>query len=247
MRTLKLTIAYDGTSYAGWQRQTNGLSIQQLIEDAFIPLVGAAERRPSVAGAGRTDAGVHAAAQIASVTVDVSLTTASVQRALNFRLPLDVRVLAVEDVPLGFNARFHARSKAYRYRLATRRVPLPFDRAFTWHVPWLRDIDAMRQAARGFVGRHDFASFQARGSSTTDTVRTIERLDVTDAGGEVVVDVEGDGFLRHMVRAMVGTLVDVGAGVRTPGTIDAILEARDRQVAGPTAPARGLMLMAVRY
>lgn len=247
MRTLKLTIAYDGTNYVGWQRQANGPSIQQAVEDAVAPLVEDAERRPGVAGASRTDAGVHAAAQVASVNIETDLATASLQRAINVRLPLDIRVLAVEDAPPGFHARFHARGKSYRYRLVRSPVLSPFDRLYAWHVPDLADVAAMRHAAAAFVGRHDFASFQARGSSIIDTVRTIERLDVEDRGGEVVVEIAGDGFLRHMVRAIVGTLVEVGSGLRPAGDAAAMLAARDRRAGGPTAPARGLVLIAVRY
>jgi tRNA pseudouridine38-40 synthase len=205
------------------------------------------ERRPGVAGASRTDAGVHAAAQVASVNLDVELSTASLMRAINVRLPLDIRILQVEDAAPGFHARFHARGKSYRYRLARSPVMSPFDRAFAWHVPDLSDVRAMRYAAAAFVGRHDFASFQARGSSTLDTVRTIERLDVEERGHEVVVEIEGDGFLRHMVRAVVGTLVEVGSGLRGADTVPAILAGRHRRAGGPTAPARGLMLIAVRY
>ena len=247
MRTLKLTIAYDGTNYVGWQRQANGPSIQQAVEDAVAPLVEDAERRPGVAGASRTDAGVHAAAQVASVNIETDLATASLQRAINVRLPLDIRVLAVEDAPPGFHARFHARGKSYRYRLVRSPVLSPFDRLYAWHVPDLADVAAMRHAAAAFVGRHDFASFQARGSSIIDTVRTIERLDVEDRGGEVVVEIAGDGFLRHMVRAIVGTLVEVGSGLRPAGDAAAMRAARDRRAGGPTAPARGLVLIAVRY
>jgi tRNA pseudouridine38-40 synthase len=250
VRTLKLTIAYDGTNYVGWQRQTNGLSVQQVIEDAVAPLVPLGhedERRPGVAGASRTDAGVHAAAQVASVNLDVDLSTASLLRAMNVRLPGDVRILRVEDAAFGFHARFHARGKSYRYRLLRSLVMSPFDRAFAWHVPDLSDADAMRRAAAAFVGRHDFASFQARGSSTLDTVRTIERLAIDERDDEVVVEIEGDGFLRHMVRAMVGTLVEVGSGLRAADSVPAILAERHRRAGGPTAPARGLMLIAVRY
>jgi tRNA pseudouridine38-40 synthase len=247
VRTFKLTIAYDGTNYVGWQRQTNGLSVQQVLEDAVAPLVADAERRPGVAGASRTDAGVHAAAQVASVNLDVTLPTGSLLRALNVRLPLDVRVLTVEEAPLGFHARFHARGKSYRYRLARSPVLSPFDRAFVWHVPDLSNVAAMQRAAPAFLGRHDFASFQARGSSTLDTVRTITRLDVDARDDEIVIEIEGDGFLRHMVRAIVGTLVDVGSGLRHEDTLPAILAERERRAGGPTAPARGLMLMAVRY
>ena len=247
VRTLKLTIAYDGTDYVGWQRQTNGLSIQQVIEDAVAPLVEDVERRPGVAGASRTDAGVHAAAQVASVNLDVDLSTGSLLRAVNVRLPPDIRVLQVEDAALGFHARFHARGKSYRYRLLRTAVMSPFDRAFAWHVPELSDVDAMRRAAVAFVGRHDFASFQARGSSTLDTVRTIERLHIDERGGEVIIEIDGDGFLRHMVRAIVGTLVEVGSGLRSAEAVPTILAERHRRAGGPTAPARGLMLIAVRY
>lgn len=245
MRTLKLTLAYDGTNYVGWQRQLNGTSIQQLIEDALVPLAGGAT--PGVAGAGRTDAGVHALGQVASVNVEFATATDAVQRALNVRLPTDIRVTSVDEMTPGFHARFHAKGKWYRYRIATSRVVLPFDRWFVWHAPEARDVSAMRAAAAAFVGRHDFASLQARGTATLHTVRTIERVDITESEGGLVVDIAGDGFLRHMARTIAGTLVDVGAGLRQPEQVAGMLAARDRRAAGPTAPASGLMLMAVRY
>lgn len=247
MRTLKLTIAYDGTNYVGWQRQLNGTSIQQLIEEAFVPLVGESAERPGVAGAGRTDAGVHAMAQVASVNVEFAIPADAVQRALNVRLPTDIRITAVEDKSPGFHARFHARGKTYRYRIGTTRVLSPFDRWFTWHAPEARDTAAMRVAAAAFVGTHDFASLQARGTTTLHTVRTIERIDVSDWDGGLIVDISGDGFLRHMARTIVGTLVDVGAGVRSSDQMPGMIAARDRRAAGPTAPACGLTLMDVRY
>jgi tRNA pseudouridine38-40 synthase len=247
MRTLKLTIAYDGTNYVGWQRQINGVSIQALIEDAFAPLAGAGERKLTVAGAGRTDAGVHALAQVASVHLDSALDVDSVRRALNIRLPPDIRVHEVEDAPPGFHAQFHARGKSYRYRIVTAPIVSPFDRWFVWHAPGCRDVDAMRRAAAALIGRHDFRSFQARGSATIDTVRTIESLDLQVRGDEIVIEVRGDGFLRHMVRAMAGTLAEVGAGSRPSDSMPAIIAAGDRQAAGPTAPAAGLTLVAVRY
>jgi len=247
MRTLKLTLAYDGTNYVGWQRQENGLSIQQVLEDAFQPIAGRDGRGPTVVGAGRTDAGVHALAQVASVTADIDLAPSSVLRALNVRLPADVRVLGVEEARPGFHAQFHATGKAYRYRIATSAVLSPFDRWFVWHTSEPRDVDAMRRAAAWLVGRHDFASFQARGASVADTVRCVERLEIVEAGGELIVHVAGDGFLRHMVRVMVGTLADVGAGLRDPASLTSILAARDRRAAGPTAPAAGLTLVGVRY
>jgi tRNA pseudouridine38-40 synthase len=245
MRTLKLTLAYDGTNYVGWQRQINGLSIQQVIEEALAPLVGG--NPPTVAGAGRTDAGVHALGQVASVHLDIDLAASAVQRALNVRLPYDIRVLGVVDATPGFHAQFHSTGKAYRYRIATTAVLSPFDRWFVWHAPGPRSIPAMQRAARQFLGRHDFASFQPAGSPVRDTVRTIERLSVRDAGGEIVIDVEGDGFLRHMVRTVAGTLADVGSGARDPDSIRDVLAARDRRAAGQTLPAAGLTLVSVRY
>jgi tRNA pseudouridine38-40 synthase len=247
-RTLKLLIAYDGTSYVGFQRQSNGVSIQQRLEEAFAPLVGdSAGRGPTVAGAGRTDAGVHALGQVASANVAFDLDVTAVRRALNVRLPPDIRVLDVADAPAGFHARHGATAKRYRYRIVTAEVLSPFDRWFVWHAPGRRDVDAMRRAAVAIVGRHDFASFQARGAAVRSTIRTIHRLDVTGLDGEIVIDIEGDGFLRHMVRAVVGTLVEVGSGLRVPESMTEILAARDRQAAGPTVPASGLTLMDVRY
>ena len=247
MRTLKLTLAYDGTNYVGWQRQENGISIQQLVEEAFQPIAGRSGRGPTVVGAGRTDAGVHAIAQVASITTDVLLDPPAVQRALNVRLPADIRVLMVEDERPGFHAQFHATGKAYRYRIATATVLSPFDRWFVWHAPGPRDVDAMRDAARRLVGRHDFASFQARGAFVRETVRTVQRLDVLAKDDEIVIECDGDGFLRHMVRAFAGTLAEIGAGLRPPGAIRDILDARNRQAAGATAPACGLTLVAVKY
>jgi tRNA pseudouridine38-40 synthase len=250
MRTLKLTLAYDGTNYVGWQRQDNGLSIQQVIEEAFVPLVGAgttAGRAPAVVGAGRTDAGVHALGQVASVNVDSDLAADVVQRALNVRLPLDVRVVGVEDAALGFHARSEAAGKTYRYRVATAPVLSPFDRLYAFHGPGPHDVSAMRAAAARLVGRHDFASFQTTGSWPLDTVRTIRRLEVRETVGELEIEIEGDGFLRHMVRAIAGTLLEIGLGQREPEAIAGVIAARDRQAAGRTLPAQGLTLVTVRY
>lgn len=246
MRSLKLTLAYDGTNYVGWQRQANGVSIQQVVEEAFAPLMASGEP-PTIAGAGRTDAGVHALGQVASATLDLDLPTDAIHRALNVRLPADVRVVRVEDAPTGFHAQFHAAGKSYRYRLVTAPVVSPFDRWFVWHVPGPRDAEAMRQAARALVGRHDFASFQANGTEVRETTRTITRIELRETGGELHIEVDGDGFLRHMVRIIAGTLVDIGTGTRAPGEIDRILSARDRRVAGQTAPACGLTLVNVTY
>jgi tRNA pseudouridine38-40 synthase len=247
MRTLRLTVAYDGTNYVGWQRQANGVSIQQVLEEAFVPLVGTA---PTVAGAGRTDAGVHALAQVASVNIESALESAKVLRALNNRLPFDVRVVDAEDVPLGFHARINAKGKHYRYRVDTSPVMSPFERWFAWHVPQALDVAAMREAAAALIGRHDFSAFQAAGSAVATTTRTLERVDVVASGGpagDVRIEVEGDGFLRHMVRTIAGTLVEVGTGEREMSSVAAILRSKTRHEAGRTAPACGLTLVAVRY
>jgi tRNA pseudouridine38-40 synthase len=190
---------------------------------------------------------VHALGQVASVTLDIGIAASAVQRALNVRLPPDIRVIGVVDAAPGFHARFHAVGKTYRYRIATTPVLSPFDRWFVWHTTEPRDVAAMQAAAAAFVGTHDYASCQGRDSAVRATVRTLTRVEVRAAAGEIVIDVDGDGFLRHMVRAIVGTLVQVGAGTRDSGSIPAMLAARDRQAGGPTAPAAGLTLVAVRY
>jgi tRNA pseudouridine38-40 synthase len=245
MRTLKLTIAYDGTAYAGWQRQANAVAIQQVVEEAFAHLTGGIA--PTIAGAGRTDSGVHALGQVASVHVDFDHSALSVQRALNVRLPADIRVLGVVDAPLGFHAQFRATGKLYRYRMVTTPVLSPFDRHLAWHVPWPLDLPAMQTAATHLVGTHDFASFQATGTKITHTTRTLERLTLTDLGGEIRIEAEGDGFLRNMVRIIAGTLMEVGSGHRSADDIPDILHARRRDAAGKTAPAQGLTLISVRY
>jgi tRNA pseudouridine38-40 synthase len=245
MRTLKLTVAYDGTNYVGWQRQAGGESVQGAIEAAFAPLCGGTA--PTVSGAGRTDAGVHALGQVASVNVSFATAVDAVQRALNVRLPPDIRVRRVEEAVPGFHARFRARGKTYRYRIVTDAVLSPFDRWFVWHAPGGRDVDAMRQAAALLRGRHDFASFQASGSAPGDTVRILREIAISCSADELIIDVDGDGFLRHMVRTIVGTLNEVGRGQRPAAAMPEVLAARDRRTAGETAPACGLTLVAVHY
>jgi tRNA pseudouridine38-40 synthase len=263
VRTFKITLAYDGTDLVGWQRQPAGLSVQLALEEALSRLQGQAV---TVVGAGRTDAGVHASGQVASVTLDVAHDVITLRRALNAVLPPSIRVLAVEDVPRGFHARFGAVSKTYHYRLLNGPVASPFLRRHAWHVPWALDTAAMAEAAGRLVGEHDFAAFQSTGGDVRTTVRRILRSELREielpAAGDAspaavpaaetdarlfVYDVEGSGFLRHMVRAIVGTLVDVGSGRATPDLVPALLERPDRALAGPTAPAAGLCLVGVRY
>ena len=240
MRTLKFTIQYDGTDYVGWQRQPSGIAIQQLLEDALAPIE---HGLTTIHGAGRTDAGVHAMAQVASATVVNELAGPTLARALNAVLPRDVRVLTVEEMPAGFHARFDARSKTYEYRIVNAPLVSAFLHRYVWHVPQPLDAEAMRTAAGVLVGRHDFAGFQGTGTPVASTERTILALDVEDGGGydlPLVIRVTGDGFLRHMVRNIVGTLVEVGVGRWDPWRPLAVLDSRDRSQAGRTAPPQGL-------
>ena len=254
MRTLKLTVAYDGTEYVGWQRQAAGASIQGCLEAALRDIEGAPV---SVVGAGRTDAGVHALGQAAGVRLEAGIAPGALARALNARLPADIRVVASEAAPDSFHARFDAVAKSYRYRLAHGPVMSPFLRRYAWHVREPLDVEAMTEAGRTLVGEHDFAAFQAAGSSVGTTVRTLFDLTVrrvspgawAEAAGadSTVIEVRGSGFLRHMVRTIAGTLVDVGRGRRGPGEVERALRAADRAAAGPTAPPRGLFLLGVEY
>jgi tRNA pseudouridine38-40 synthase len=253
VRTLKLTLAYDGTAYVGWQRQAEGVSIQGLVEAAVARIEGEAV---TVTGAGRTDAGVHALGQVATLDVASTIACDAYIRALNAMLPSDVRILAVEEAPPGFHARFSARSKTYRYRMMPATVASPFEARFAWHVTHALDRSAMRAALDACVGQHDFAAFQATGTTVRETVRTIAAAHLIDAvpgsalqpdPALLIVEVTGDGFLRHMVRTLVGTLVEIGRGRWPPGEMAAILASRDRARAGPTAPPHGLFLVAVEY
>jgi tRNA pseudouridine38-40 synthase len=253
MPTFKITIAYDGSRFVGWQRQAAGTSVQGLLEDALRELD---EQEVAVAGAGRTDAGVHALGQVASFTVRRVIAADVLSRALNARLPSEVRIVSADEVAPSFHARFGARAKTYRYRIWNADLINPFERAYAWHVPGPLAIDAMQMAARALEGRHDFASFQAAESARTATERVVFSSQVfAHDGGRgidgrgclVTYEISGDGFLRHMVRAIAGSLVDIGRGRRSPEWLSAVVASRDRRQAGPTAPAHGLFLVRVDY
>jgi tRNA pseudouridine38-40 synthase len=239
-------VSYDGTRFVGWQRQAAGESIQGLLEEALARFEGAPV---TVHGAGRTDAGVHALGQVASVQLTCTHPADTLLRALNASLPPEVRISAVEDAPPGFHARFSARSKTYRYVIHNAPIVSPFERAYVWHVPEPLDVTAMHNAAAALVGTHDFAAFGSAGGETRDTMRTITRsvVEGRDADGTVAYEVTGTGFLRHMVRAIVGTLVEIGRGWRPPSSMAALVAARARADAGATAPAHGLFLVRVDY
>jgi tRNA pseudouridine38-40 synthase len=241
----RFRIEYDGTGFAGWQLQPAARTVQGVLEAAVAAIAGA---RVAVHGAGRTDAGVHALGQVANARLETALAPGTLREALNANLPRDVAVCAVAVAPDGFHARRDARAKQYVYRLWTGPVRSPLrDRTSLW-VRRPLDLAAMRAAAAAFVGTHDFASFRAAGSPVPTSVRTLHRIEIAgEPGGDVALDFLGSGFLRHMVRNLVGTLLEVGCGRRAPEAMPQLLAARDRTRAGPTAPARGLALVRVDY
>jgi tRNA pseudouridine38-40 synthase len=254
MRNLKLIIAYDGTDFRGWQRQPEGPTIQRTLEEAIARIVG---HKVQAHGSGRTDAGVHAARQVANFKTDCPIPAPNLLKALNNLLPASIRVREVTEMADNFHARLNARSKTYRYRILQAPVALPFINRFVYHYPYALDRRKMAEAARVFKGEHDFTSFAAMGEGgnsegeeeTTSAVRKIysSRFLWRPKLEMLIYEIRGSGFLHHMVRNSVGTLIEVGRRKREPGDLLRILEARDRAQAGPTAPASGLCLMKVEY
>jgi tRNA pseudouridine38-40 synthase len=248
VRSLKLTLAYDGTAYVGWQWQDNGLSVQQMLETAWTSVTGETTR---ITGASRTDAGVHALGQVASLASESTLRADVLRRALNATLPLDVVVLDVAEAFDGFDAITHSRGKRYRYVIQDGPIRDPLTQRHSWHIPRRLNDDAMREAAKCLLGTHDFASFQSVGSNRVSTVRTMTDVRL-DRGRGVVCEnlqfeIAGDGFLYNMVRAIVGSLVRIGRGRCSVAWMKEVLEACDRRRAGPTAPPQGLFLVSVDY
>ena len=245
MRTLKLTIAYDGTDYAGWQVQRPGKpTIQGTLQEAARNIL---QEPVHLIGSGRTDAGVHAYGQVAHLRTSDPLPCASLQRALNATVPRDIVVVGLEEAAPQFHARFHATSKRYRYRLVNGPVVVPFIRRYVHHVPSRLNVAVMRREAARLLGRHDFRSFQNAGRVVADTVRTLSAITIRRKAAELIIEMEADGFLQGMARAIVGTLLEIGRGRLSEGSIRRILLAKDRTAAGPTAPARGLSLLRVSY
>ena len=249
MRWLKLTLAYDGTHYAGWQYQPGQTSIQETLEEALFRITGEKIR---VTASGRTDAGVHALGQVVSLSTSSRLSSDVLRRALNAELPRDIAVLAAEEAPEGFHAIRDAIQKRYRYFIHDGPVRDVFRRHHVWHLPFRLDAEAMHEAAQALCGMHDFSSFESSGAPRSSSVRTVtEVLVARGAGGEppqiVTIDVEADGFLYNMVRAIVGTLVEVGKGDRPREWIAEVLAAKNRRSGGQTAPPQGLFLLWVQY
>ena len=244
-RNYRLTIAYDGAAYGGWQMQPNALSIQQQIEQALTKIIGGPVR---VYGSGRTDAGVHARAQVAHATFSTRHPPALLRRALNANLPADVRVTGVKCMPAKFHARFSAISKEYRYQVDNGPMADPFLRRYAWHHPWPLDVGVMRRAAKLIVGRHDFTALSANPMRKIDTpVRTVTGVTITRRGQLVTIRVTARGFLYKMVRSIAGALVKVGDGRMPVAQIGKLLASKRRTALVETAPARGLFLWRVRY
>ncbi|MCH8001534.1 MAG: tRNA pseudouridine(38-40) synthase TruA [Proteobacteria bacterium] len=245
MTRYKLTLEYDGRGFVGWQRQDNGPSVQAALEAAVKRFCGEAV---TAHAAGRTDAGVHALAQVAHIDLDEETGADTLRDALNFHLkPAAVAVLAAEAVADDFHARFSATERAYRYRIVNRRAPLALDRGRAWFVPVPLDAGAMHEAARALLGQHDFTSFRAGGCQAKSPVKTLDALEVSRDGDEIRIEARARSFLHHQVRNMAGSLRLAGEGKWSRADMERALAARDRRAAGPTAPADGLYLIGVRY
>ena len=244
MALYRVTLAYDGTAYQGWQIQPGAPTIQGTLQNCLEQMAG---HSVSVVGAGRTDAGVHAQAQAAHFSLERSIRNQGLMRGLNSLLPAEIRVLSIDRAPPGFHARYSARSKTYRYCLDLSPVALPFRLRFTHHYPHPLNRKAMAEAAASFTGRRDFLAFCAASTTVKTTVRecTISRL--FEEEPELVYEISANGFLHHMVRNIVGTLLEVGRGKLEPQDIESLFQSKDRRLAGPTAPACGLHLVRVEY
>jgi len=248
LRNVKLTIAYDGSEYHGWQVQPGFTTVQETIQDAVRSLLGPDVR---LFGASRTDSGVHALGQVGLIQIDSPVPTENIARALTGRLPKDIAIVKAEDVRMGFDVIGEVTNKLYRYTIFRGPVRPVLHRRTCWHVTSRLDVSAMNAAAQALVGRHDFKSFASAADNRTDLVRTIFRCAVTektDGDGQwVYTEVEGDGFLYNMVRNIVGSLVEVGQGRWRPEKMSEALQARARTAAGPIAPPSGLCLMWIEY
>jgi tRNA pseudouridine38-40 synthase len=244
MRNLKLTLEYDGTDFHGWQWQPGLRAVQQVVEEALRELTG---QTVNTHASGRTDSGVHALGQVIHFLTPSAHSPAVFRKALNALLPPDVRVIDAAEMPQSFHATLDARAKRYRYRIDNRPIARPLLRRYAWHVYQSLDAPLMHRAAQSLLGRHDFRSFETEWPNRTSSVRTITEISVTRAGDDVTLEVEADGFLYNMVRAIAGTLVLVGKGRRPESFVRDALHAQDRRQAGPNAPPQGLYLVHVRY
>lgn len=247
MRNIKLTIEYDGSRYDGWQRlgkNSGQTTIQGKIEEVLKKMTG---EDIELDGSGRTDAGVHAYAQVANFHTNTTMKCYEIKHYLNRYLPRDIAVFEVEEVDERFHSRLNVKSKKYIYRIAIGEVPSVFDRKYTYYCFDRLDVAAMKKAAAYLIGRHDFKAFSSIKKTNKSTVREIYDIDIYNDGREIQITVHGSGFLYNMVRIIAGTLIEVGKGERKPEDMKRILDSRDREQAGVTAPAQGLFLLEVEY
>lgn len=245
MRNLKLVIEYDGTNYQGWQVQRNAPTLQGMIEEKLGILTG---EKIHLIGSGRTDAGVHALGQVANFKTQSQLDVESIQKALNSLLPYDIAIVKVEETDEGFHARKDSKSKVYEYRILNQTLRSVFFHGYAWHIPQRLNLSEMKNATQFLIGEHDFSAFRTVGSSTRTCVRKVIQAQWKKSlDGLICFEIEANGFLKQMVRSIVGTLVEVGKGRIHHEEFKEILESKDRKKAGPTAPAHGLFLKEVKY
>jgi tRNA pseudouridine38-40 synthase len=244
-KTFKLIIEYDGTGYHGWQRQKTDRSIQGEIETALFTMTG---QKVTVIGSGRTDAGVHALAQVASFRCDTHLTADIFKKGLNSLLDADVVICDCRQAAGDFHARYDAKWKTYQYRIINSELPVAIGRQYAWHIRRPLDVTAMRRALPYIIGEHDFTSFEGAGSPQSSSVRHVMRAEIFQSpDSRIFFDITANGFLKHMVRNIMGTLVSIGLGKHAPEDMAQVLEAKDRSRAGATAPPQGLFLVSVAY
>ncbi len=243
-RTLKIIVEYDGTGLCGWQRQNNGPTVQQHLEEAIATMT---QVPTQILGASRTDAGVHAKGQTAIFTTTTAIPCFGFRQGINRVLPDAICLRSVEEVPADFHPRFHARGKHYCYTLLNRGTPSPLLRRQSWHVSKPLDVERMQEVAQVLVGEHDFSSFRASGCGANTPNRRIDSIQVQRRGDLILIEVWGNAFLRNMVRILAGTIVDAGLGRLSPMEMQAILTGKDRRLAGITAPPQGLCLLEVFY
>lgn len=245
VRTIKLIIEYDGTNYLGWQVQARGETVQGTIQEKLKQILG---EPVCLVGAGRTDAGAHAMGQVAHFKTRSFLDLRSIHRALNSLLPEDILIQKVEEAEGDFHARKGAKTKIYEYRVLNRPLRSVFHRNYAWHIPQNLNWEEMKKATQELIGEHDFSAFRSTGTPTKSAIRKVFRAEwKKERDGLMRFEIEGSGFLKQMVRAIVGTLVEVGRGRLNAEAFQRILESKDRRKAGPTAPAHGLFLKEVKY
>jgi len=245
IKNFKITIEYDGTSYHGWQRQQNEHTIQGEIEKALLTMTG---KKTVLTASGRTDAGVHALGQVANFHCDTDLSSQTFQNGLNSLTRDDIVIISCDIVDESFHSRFDTKSKTYNYRILNRDLPAAINRQYAWFIRKKLDLDAMGLSVRHIIGTHDFKAFEGTGSPRSHTTRRVFKAEIAEQGnGLIVFEIKADGFLRFMVRNIVGTLVAVGLGKITSDGFKKILLSKDRSTAGATAPSNGLFLMNVKY